>query len=185
MPKTRIKNAILKALGIAAVLVSVLACGTGSTQLSSSNTNCSTPLSSEDATTPLSRISLEVPPGWSEIETNQKYSTGPSILTVFVFETNADPKACIETLIRVVSAHSVVANYKINSSDFYIDNIPAVMAIADGYSDSSRKSPFRGIYASVSNGKWVYLFAWDAFGRDAVGTISDDAIYTIGTIKIR
>jgi len=176
----------IKQYTIMLILVfAVLACGGGYDELSSPSNNCSNPVSDSSTNQALSQISFYVPQGWTEIKSKQQYATGPALLNVFVFNSSGtSAKSCVETMVEVVSAQSIVDNYKINSSEFSVNGAPAVMAVADGYSDSSRETPFRGIYTGFENDNWIYVFTWDAFGLDAVGSITDDAIFTIQSIKI-
>ena len=178
------QNRILILLCVGVLLLSILACGSATTDYPGSDNRCSSPLSGGDADTALSRISFEVPSNWSEIKHNQKYLAQGSLLTVFVFQTSAPPKTCVETMIQVVSGQSVVESYRMDATNFYIDGKSAAMAVADGYFDSSKTAPFRGIYAGVGSGTWVYVFAWDSSGIEAVRTVADDATFTIGTINI-
>ena len=168
-----------------AILVFILSsCGIGYNEISSIN-SCEKRVDDSTANIALSYISFSVPSGWTEIVPKQKYASAASLLNVFIFDASGTSTInCVETLIEVVSFQSVVDDYKINSSEFSIDDIPAVMAVADGYSDTSRDTPFRGIYAGFEINNWIYVFTWDAFGLDAVGEIKDEAISTINSIRI-
>ena len=179
------KKRIKKHIFLSILFFAITACGVGYKEFSTSSNNCDNPVSDSTANVALSQISFSVAPGWTEIKPKRLYATGPSLLNIFIFDSSVtSPKICVETMIEVVSVQSVVDNYEINSSEISVDGIPVIMAVADGYSDSSRVTPFRGIYAGFKYSEWIYVFAWDAFGLDAVRTITDEAIFAIQSVRI-
>jgi len=61
----------------------------------------------------------------------------------------------------------------------------ALIAVAEGYSNSEKKTPFKGVYASFASADWVFVFAWDSYGEVANETIYDAALFTLGSITIQ
>lgn len=61
----------------------------------------------------------------------------------------------------------------------------ALVAVAEGRSNSEKKTPFKGVYVSFGAAEWVFVFAWDSYGEAANETIYDDALFTLSSITIK
>ena len=61
----------------------------------------------------------------------------------------------------------------------------ALIMVAEGHSNSEKKTPFKGIYASFATAEWVFVFAWDSYGEAANETIYDDALFTLNSLIIK
>ena len=127
-----------------------------------------------------------MPSGWTEIRPGSVYSgTGATLLTVFVFDENGStPRGCVNTVLRIVANQSAINDVRIDPAVSQVAGVPAVVAVADGFSSTGR-SVFRGVYAGMMSGQWVYVFAWDAFGDTATQALRDDATFTLDSITIR
>ena len=150
------------------------------------NETCSELVTEDAASLPLARIFFEAPAGWVELRPGVWSESGATLLTIFVFDAGVSTaKGCVDTVLQVVSEQSLVNNVTFDASSLKIAGLPAVIAVADGISRTGNGTIFRGVYAGVSSGDWVYVFAWDAFGEVAASTVTQEAALILGSIVIR
>ena len=149
------------------------------------NETCNRFFPSDTKSLALRQLSFEAPAGWEELEPGAWHGSGPTLLTIFVFDAaGITVEECVDTVLRIISAQSIVDTVRYGDSSYQIAGRPAVIAIADGLS-STGNSLFRGVYAGVSSGDWMYVFAFDANGDAAVSTVTQEAALILGSTVFR
>lgn len=152
----------------------------------SSSPSCGEPLSDQDKQKALSILSFDAPTGWTEIKPNEGYSAGTSLLTVFVFDAKqSTAKGCLDWMMQAASFNTTFDSVNSDNLEMTAAQEEALIMVGEGHSNSEKRTPFKGVYASFATAEWVFVFAWDSYGEAANETIYDDALFTLNSIAIK
>ncbi len=184
MAKRRYADLSLPSVMICIFVLAVSSCMSGPSN--SSSPSCGEPLSDQDKQKALSFLSFNVPMDWAEIKSNEGYSTGPSLLTVFVFDAKqSTAKGCLDWMMQAASFNTTFDSVSSESLEMTTTQEETLIVVAEGHSNSEEKTPFKGVYASFAAGEWVYVFAWDSYGETANAAIYDAALFTLNSIAVK
>lgn len=133
----------------------------------------------------LERISFDTSAGWEEAGHGTWSGNGLPLLTIFAFDAGeSTAEGCVDFILRSISTQENVDTITFQDPSPQIAGRPAVIAVADGFT-VLENTRFRGVYAGVSTGDWVYVFAFDAFGDANVSTVTQEAALILGSTVFR